>query len=427
MDTSTTLPLPKGNCAAGPEDNSRIIDPEVAVEVLSQTLWSQSADDDLKQTAGHIKTYGDLRQVAAKMLTDARIHDRAVRYLRAFLSQRTGALLPTKDSIKFPDYDEGLWAAMNTEVDLLAADLLHPDSPSDIRAMLTAPTGYVNASLAAHYGVMPPAGTEFVRTIIPERFGVLTLAYFLTAHSGELDLIPPRLGAFVQASLLCNDLPAHATFTPQQPIPPGMTLREQWESAVLSPTACGSCHQHVTPIGFGFGDYDATGRFRPTSTQALVDTSFTFLTPNDEISFSGVAEMVDYLAKRPDVWECFGNFLYEFFLQPDGSPSRVFPENQENAELLLDIVACAANETSENWDIGEFAARLAASPLLQNTFSCGENRCLQDEELCHLFGDSAAPMTSCERRSSMACAGYEKTCSCSQTSAGGTIVDCTVP
>lgn len=58
---------------------------------------------------------------------------------------------------------------------------------------------------------------------------------------------------------------------------------------------CASCHNHMDPLGFGFENYDAIGRFRIKDGQFDVDSSG--ILPTGE-SFQGTEQLVGILSKR---------------------------------------------------------------------------------------------------------------------------------
>ena len=133
--------------------------------------------------------------------------------------------------------------------------------------LFSADYGFLSSDLARLYGFAAPA-EEFAMVEFPSesgRAGVLGQATFLTLTSKPADTSPTERGLFVREHFLCQNVP---------PPPPGVnsnlppvtdakpvTNRERL-SVHVSNEACVSCHRLVDPIGFGFENYDAIGRFR---------------------------------------------------------------------------------------------------------------------------------------------------------------------
>jgi len=62
---------------------------------------------------------------------------------------------------------------------------------------------------------------------------------------------------------------------------------------------CASCHNHMDPLGFGFENYDAIGRFRTKDGAFNVDASG--ILPTGE-QFKGTKELVQILSKREEAF-----------------------------------------------------------------------------------------------------------------------------
>ena len=153
-------------------------------------------------------------------------------------------------------------------------------------------------------------------------------ASFLTLTSKPSETAPTERGLFVREHFLCQIVP---------PPPPGvsttlptiseekpMTNRERL-GVHLSNASCVSCHRLVDPIGFGFEQFDAIGRYREkqialifppvdatakknvrrdgVTVELPVDTKATILgVPNSD--FSSPAEAGRILAATPACQRC---------------------------------------------------------------------------------------------------------------------------
>ena len=93
----------------------------------------------------------------------------------------------------------------------------------DYRRLFDQPETFVNAELAALYGVPAPAGSGFARVTLPastSRVGLLGQAGVLAARDHADGTSPTRRGLFVLTRLLCQDLPLAPPANLQIPPPP---------------------------------------------------------------------------------------------------------------------------------------------------------------------------------------------------------------
>ena len=75
---------------------------------------------------------------------------------------------------------------------------------------------------------------------------------------------------------------------------PDASFREQLELHRTKPI-CASCHQHMDPLGFGFENFDAIGRWRQMDGTFPIDSSGTL--PGGE-KFDGPIELIEILRQR---------------------------------------------------------------------------------------------------------------------------------
>src|SRR5690606_12811617 len=166
-----------------------------------------------------------------------------------------------RDSAIFPDLPSELPAWFADETRYLVQELLaRPDG--SFTDLFTAPYTYVNAGLAEHYGLTPPAGDGFVRVDAPERSGVLTQAMLL-AHDKPYRTSIVRRGLKVRTDLLCQTVPAPPNDVPLDIDGVGgdLSQRERLEQHRAN-AACAGCHDALDPIGLALEAFDAVGRLR---------------------------------------------------------------------------------------------------------------------------------------------------------------------
>jgi len=119
----------------------------------------------------------------------------------------------------------------------------------------------------------------------------------------------------VRESLLCQQLPAPPPNVPRPPeVTPGVSTRERLREHEVN-TACSSCHKLMDPIGFGFEQYDAIGRYRTSDGGKAIDASGEVVRTRDmDGAFSGVSELAQKLAASAEVRECMARQWFRFML-----------------------------------------------------------------------------------------------------------------
>ncbi|MBL9123729.1 MAG: DUF1592 domain-containing protein [Planctomycetaceae bacterium] len=193
------------------------------------------------------------------------------------------------DRKRFPDFDEALRKAMQSETELFFAALLREDR--SILDLLDADFTFVNARLAKHYGIEGIEGDAFQRVAVDRnrRGGILTQASVLTVTSNPTRTSPVKRGKWVLEQILN---------TPPPPPPPNVpeldgekqltgTLRERMQQHREN-VSCAACHQRMDPIGFGLENYGAIGAYREQDGEAAIDASGEL---PDGSKFNGPAEL----------------------------------------------------------------------------------------------------------------------------------------
>jgi hypothetical protein len=322
---------------------------------LSYFLWSSMPDDRLLMLAetGALLRDDVLDAEVRRMIADPKaaavVDGLGVEWL---FIEAVEASAP--DPAKVPDWDEGLRQAMMTESRLFVADILLTDR--SMLDLVNAPETFVDARLAAWYGLPPPVGTGFVRVSTADRRGILTQGGLLTANSYPTRTSPVKRGKWVLTYLLC-EAPA--------PPPPGVppidqaelpdtgivSLREQMELHRSDP-ACASCHKLMDPIGFGLEGFSAVGQLRTTDDNgAPVDSAGVLPDGN---SFSGAAELADIIAADPGTPACMTSTVYTYAL---GRSPRV-----EDIALLESIESEFA---AGGYRFADLASAIARSPAFR--------------------------------------------------------------
>jgi hypothetical protein len=181
----------------------------------------------------------------------------------------------------------------------------------DYAALLTAPVSFVNAELAALYGLGDGFGPDFTEAPLDpaRRAGLLTQPSFLASHAYQSASSPIHRGAFVQKQILC---------TPPPPPPGGIdpnlpplgddivTTRDQVEAHTEQDPYCAGCHKSiVNPPGFAFEHYDALGKWRDLDNGAPVDASGNGNSGSWAFSFTDAVDLVGQIAESENGSRCY--------------------------------------------------------------------------------------------------------------------------
>jgi hypothetical protein len=144
---------------------------------------------------------------------------------------------------------------------------------------------------------------------------LLTQGAFLSAHSHANQTSPVHRGLAVRKNLLCTDLPdppANVNNNPPAPDPKA-TTRQRFEQHRTDPT-CAGCHELLDPLGVGFENYDAIGRYRSDENGLPIDASGKLTGTASGATFTGAVELAKKLATSPEVRACVQKQWFRFSL-----------------------------------------------------------------------------------------------------------------
>ena len=280
---------------------------------LSYFLWGSMPDDELFAAAagGDLSTDAGLREQASRMFRDERTSSAFRRFHTQIFELESWSDLD-KSAELFPAWRPELGASMREEVQLFLSEIVF--SGGDIGDFLTSTTAFVDAELAALYGVGGVTGSEMQRVELDptERAGLLTRLGFLAKNATLTEPDPIHRGVFINLSVLCRTITAPPVI-PDDLMPVGDTNRERVNS-ITGPGTCGEgCHGTIiNPLGFGLEMYDAVGAIRPDDNGFPIDDTarYVFL-DGDAIDYDGPIEMSQALAEQPEVHECYASRLIE--------------------------------------------------------------------------------------------------------------------
>jgi hypothetical protein len=255
-----------------------------------ETLFSLAAQ-------GRLHDESVLREQVVRMLRDARSEALVENFVAQWLNLR---LLDNvaPDPQVFPQFDEGLKAAMRRETELFAAQIIQRDL--SVLEFLQARWSVIDARLARHYGLADFRGSGFERVEFSDgrHAGVLTQASILTLTSNPGRTSPVKRGKWILENLLGSPPPDPPPDAPDleatQKNQPNAPLRKQLEIHRQNPV-CASCHKVMDQLGFGLENFDAIGRWRERDGRFPIDASGAL--PGG-VHFNGPQELAHVLLKR---------------------------------------------------------------------------------------------------------------------------------
>lgn len=292
----------------------RVSDYELASR-LSYFLWSSMPDQELLDIAGeHRLSQSEiLHQQVRRMLQDRKSDALVDNFAGQWLELRNlESIHPDPD--EFPEFNQRLREAMETETRLFVSSIIHED-PS-ILDFIDGKYTFVNERLAKFYGIPGVTGDQFRRVSLDgtERSGVLTQASVLSVTSYPTRTSPVLRGKWVLENILN---------APPPPPPPGVgsidakggivsgTMRQQMEKHRADPV-CAGCHTRMDPLGFALENYDAIGRWRTHEGPLPIDASGSL--PGGK-SFNGSAELKHILGSDREAFaECLTEKLLTYAL-----------------------------------------------------------------------------------------------------------------
>jgi len=208
------------------------------------------------------------------------------------------------------------------------------------------------------------------------RSGLLTQASLLAMHAKPDQTSPVHRGKFVRERLLCQvipDPPPNIDVSPP-PYDPTLSTRERFAQH-RDDSACSGCHALMDPIGFGFENYDAIGRWRDTDGIHPVDATGSFVSTHDlDGDFEGVVEMSDQLAGSEEVRACMAEQWFRFALK------RV-----TGTRDYCSFTAAYDQFRESGWSIREFMVAIAT------TEAFAHRRVPETEESAPILGPPPTP------------------------------------
>jgi len=296
----------------------RLTDYEIAT-LLAYTFWVTTPDDNLLAAADAGTL--DIAAQVERLLADPR----AERGLRRFAS---GWLIDNQygfAAIQSPT----LIAAFKEETLRFVVEAIKENKP--FNELLTANYTWVNAELAAHYGM--PAVTDWTRSFYTpgearSGAGLLGHGAFLASRTNTVNPAPIKRGVYVRQALMCQEFPPPAAADFNVVFEPSDSNRDATARHTSDP-ACASCHQFIDGVGFGFESFGSDALFRTIETLGNGDTRAvdasgaikslnspeTTLDPNSPaVAYNSIPELAALIADSGQGAACYSRQFYRYTL-----------------------------------------------------------------------------------------------------------------
>lgn len=300
------------------EDNIGIVIPLGNYEVasrLSYAIWNTMPDRELFEAAaaGELEDVDSVEANVRRMLEDPRANF----VISAYHDQLYQVDQYTNLSkTAYPEWDPAIEGDMQKELSLFVASVL--EKGGGLNELLTSRTGFVNARLAALYG-LDTSGLDdenFKEVELPagERSGILTRAGFLAWHGDNARPDTILRGAWINRRILCKDPGDPPDAAVGAVLPEGPATNREKVTALTGLGTCGEgCHSTVlNPVGFAFERYGGIGEYRTMAEGAPVDSSATYPFNEGDKSFADAIEFSQLVADGEQSHRCYAEFWLQF-------------------------------------------------------------------------------------------------------------------
>jgi Protein of unknown function (DUF1592)/Protein of unknown function (DUF1588)/Protein of unknown function (DUF1595)/Protein of unknown function (DUF1585)/Protein of unknown function (DUF1587) len=277
---------------------------------LSYFLSNNTPDDTLLGAAasGALLTADGVAAQVKRLLDLPAARDSVRQFFSNLLALESLDTL-TRPVEVFPKFTATLGPAMKQETLLVLDDLVF-GRDGDYRHVFDQPETFVNAELAAFYGIAAPAGGGFGRVTLPAssgRAGLLGHAGVLAARDHSDGTSPTKRGLFVLTRLLCQNLPLMPPANiPIPPPPTGLLTAKQRLAEHASNAVCAACHRVTDPVGLSLEHFDAMGAYRANDHGLAIDDTGEL----DGQTYHGELELGALLRDHPALGPCLIQALY---------------------------------------------------------------------------------------------------------------------
>ncbi len=287
---------------------------------LSYFLWSSAPDDAMLAAANTLDSDTVINAAVDRMLADPKSSRFVTNFAGQWLGARNVSSHPV-DHALYPKWTPDTANAAAAEVFSYFDEFLRQNKPwTDF---LKADINFVNAPLAAFYGIPNVTGTTATRVVYAQdnRAGFLSLVGFLANSSVAARSSPTLRGKWLLVNLLCAPpLPAPANVPKLEatnPHPESTSVRAVLE-AHRAAAGCKVCHTTMDPFGLALEQYDGVGQFRSAYPDNTPIDATTSLPKSDSfpngVEFTGLDGAANTVGTDPRFKSCVAEKLYTYGL-----------------------------------------------------------------------------------------------------------------
>lgn len=336
------------------EGRRRLTGVEMATR-LSFFLRDSTPDAELLDLAeaGALDDADGVREVAWTLVESPDTRVALADFAAEVFRIRELATVP-KDPTVFPTFSPELAAAMGNETRALVTHLAF-DADADFRDLFDADFTFVDAQLAAHYGLPNPEQyTTPTQVVLPAE----QLRGGLFGHAGLLSVLghvtttsPTYRGKFIRTQVLCQDIPAPpvGVDTTLPPAAEYATMRQRLEAHMADPS-CAGCHKLMDPMGLGLENYDGIGSFRTIENGETIDANADV----DGQAFAGARALGAILKEDPEATACLVRNLFRHATGHIELPTE-----------MVEIDELTATFADGDYRMRAFLVELVASPAFR--------------------------------------------------------------
>jgi len=201
------------------------------------------------------------------------------------------------------------------------------DGQGTLNELLNPGYTYLNAPLAAHYGISGVSGETLHKVAVDEkRGGLLHLGLTQAATSDYQATSLVKRGIMIREQMFCREFGAPVEPDPTGPDYPAraITTREHWDlvnGEQASGGRCWQCHQYMNDTGSSMEHYDAAGRYRseePAHNYAQypqmlpIKSSGPFLSATGTEQINDVRDIAKMIPRHPASLFCMADSYFRF-------------------------------------------------------------------------------------------------------------------
>ncbi len=282
---------------------------------LGFMIWQQGPDDSMlaEATAGKLDNATGRKDLANRMMTDARFSNQFSRFVREWLQLDLGEW--EKDSTL--GVDENFKKEALAEIDEMSGRIGAQNG--SLTQLFTDTNGFVSPQLKQIYagdivstGAKTPRNLTQVSMNADRRAGLFTRVGFLAANSHSDATSPTILGRTLSQRVFCaevSDPPADVQNEFPRLVKDDTRTTRQILTDTTKPARCNYCHSVTDPLGLTFSNFDTVGAYRTQEKGLPIDSA------TDSAVLGPLTDGVDLLRKaatNAQVHACVTGYVFGF-------------------------------------------------------------------------------------------------------------------